>query len=105
MLMDSCNTTLFCIIIDLVQSATIFRKAAGVYQYLAHDVIPSLRSASNVERPPESTSTVCSVMSLICLAEAQVSVCWNLYSLWFSIIGLQLKCVSLEISHTVCFRL
>lgn len=56
---------------DLVQSATLFRKAAGVYQYLAHDVIPSLHPASTAERPPESTSAVSSVMSLICLAEAQ----------------------------------
>lgn len=60
-----------------MQSATIFRKAAGVYQYLAHDVIPSLRPVSETETPPESTVPVSSVMSLICLAEAQVNVYQN----------------------------
>ncbi|KAK3033665.1 hypothetical protein RJ639_034544 [Escallonia herrerae] len=56
---------------DLVQSTTIYRKAAGVYHHLAHEVLPSLQSASVQERPPEATSCVSSVMSLICLAEAQ----------------------------------
>ncbi|KAK3041263.1 hypothetical protein RJ639_001365 [Escallonia herrerae] len=56
---------------DLVQSTTIYRKAAGVYHHLAHEVLPSLQSASVRERPPEATSCVSSVMSLICLAEAQ----------------------------------
>lgn len=57
---------------DLVQSATLFRKAAGVYHYLAHEVLPSLKSALTPEGPPEATSSVSSVMSLICLAEAQI---------------------------------
>uniref|UniRef100_A0A5B7ASP1 BRO1 domain-containing protein n=1 Tax=Davidia involucrata TaxID=16924 RepID=A0A5B7ASP1_DAVIN len=56
---------------DLVQSATLFRKAAGVYHYLAHEVLPSLQPSLAQERPPEAVSGVCSVMSLICLAEAQ----------------------------------
>ncbi|KAF7132025.1 hypothetical protein RHSIM_Rhsim09G0111300 [Rhododendron simsii] len=57
--------------VDLVQSATLFRKAAGVYHYLALEVLPNLLSSSAPERQPEATSCVASVMSLICLAEAQ----------------------------------
>lgn len=57
--------------VDLVQSATLFRKAAGVYHYLALEVLPCLLSSSAPERQPEATSSVSSVMSLICLAEAQ----------------------------------
>lgn len=60
--------------IDLVQSATLLRKAAGVYHYLAHEVLPSLKNELTLEGPPEATSTVSSAMSFICLAEAQVSV-------------------------------
>lgn len=56
---------------DLVQSATLFRKAAGIYHYVAHEVLPSLQPALETERPPESHPSVSSVMSLICLAEAQ----------------------------------
>ncbi|KAL7001219.1 hypothetical protein U1Q18_002372 [Sarracenia purpurea var. burkii] len=59
------------LLVDLVQSATLFRKAAGVYHYLAHEVLPPLRSVLSSERPPEATPDVSSVMSLICLAEAQ----------------------------------
>lgn len=61
------------ILADLVQSATLFRKAAGVYHYLALEVLPHLLSSSAPERQPEATSSVSTVMSLICLAEAQVS--------------------------------
>lgn len=57
---------------DMVQSVTIFRKAAGVYHYLAQEILPSLHPALAPEGPPEATSSVSSVMSLICLAEAQV---------------------------------
>lgn len=57
---------------DLVQSATLFRKAAGVYHYLAHEVLPSLQGALTPEGPPEATASVSSVMSFICLAEAQI---------------------------------
>ncbi|KAE8657461.1 hypothetical protein F3Y22_tig00116995pilonHSYRG00144 [Hibiscus syriacus] len=56
---------------DLVQSATLFREAAGVFQHLAVEIFPSLQSAQSVERPPEATPSICTVMSLICLAEAQ----------------------------------
>ncbi|XVE53340.1 hypothetical protein DITRI_Ditri02bG0196400 [Diplodiscus trichospermus] len=56
---------------DLVQSAALFREAAGVFQHLASEIFPSLQSAQSVERPPEATPSVCTVMSLICLAEAQ----------------------------------
>ncbi|XP_021910132.1 uncharacterized protein LOC110823936 isoform X1 [Carica papaya] len=56
---------------DLVQSATLYREAAGIFNHLAHEVIPSLQPALSAERPPEATSSICTVMSLICLAEAQ----------------------------------
>ncbi|XVE91388.1 hypothetical protein REPUB_Repub01dG0005400 [Reevesia pubescens] len=59
--------------VDLVQSATLFREAAGVFQHLANEVFPSLQSAQSVERPPEATPSMSTVMSLICLAEAQAA--------------------------------
>ncbi|KAL8227650.1 hypothetical protein R6Q57_015234 [Mikania cordata] len=60
------------LVTDLVQSATLFRKAAGVYHYLAHEVLPSLQGALTPEGPPEAMSSMSSVMNLICLAEAQI---------------------------------
>ncbi|KAH6763001.1 hypothetical protein C2S52_020434 [Perilla frutescens var. hirtella] len=54
---------------DLVQSATLFRKAAGVYNYAAQEVLTNLHWTQ--ERPAEATLSVPSVMSLICLADAQ----------------------------------
>ncbi|PRQ40410.1 putative BRO1 domain-containing protein [Rosa chinensis] len=56
---------------DLLKSATLFREAAGVYHYLAHQVLPSLQPSVPVEKPPEVVPSVSTVMSLICLAEAQ----------------------------------
>ncbi|KAE8716067.1 hypothetical protein F3Y22_tig00110156pilonHSYRG00316 [Hibiscus syriacus] len=56
---------------DLVKSATLFREAAGVFEHLAIEIFPSLQSAQSVERPPEATPSICTVMHLICLAEAQ----------------------------------
>eukprot|EP01018_Ginkgo_biloba_P025635 Gb_25621 [translate_table: standard] len=56
---------------DLVEAATLFRKAAGVYQFLAQDVLPSLQPKLPPERPPEATSSMASIMSIVCLAEAQ----------------------------------
>lgn len=56
---------------DLVQSATLFREAAGVFLYLSQEVFPSLQPTLPAERPPEATSYMSTVMSLICLAEAQ----------------------------------
>jgi hypothetical protein len=62
-----------CIVVDLVQSATFFREAAGVYHHLAQEVLPSLQPALPAERPPEAIASVSTVMSLICMAGAQVS--------------------------------
>ncbi|ERN05458.1 hypothetical protein AMTR_s00007p00246960 [Amborella trichopoda] len=56
---------------DLVQAATLYRRAAGVYQYLAEEVLPPLQPMLPQERPPEITSSMTSIMSLICMAEAQ----------------------------------
>lgn len=56
---------------DFVESATLFRKAAGVYQYLSQDVLPPLEPKLPPERPLEATPSMASIMSLVCLAEAQ----------------------------------
>lgn len=55
-----------------MQSATLFREAAGVYHHLANELLPSLQSSLPVERPPEVNPSVSTAMNLICLAEAQV---------------------------------
>ncbi|GFQ08025.1 bro1 domain-containing protein brox, partial [Phtheirospermum japonicum] len=54
---------------DLVQSATLFRKAAGVYNYLAKEVPIFITRAE--DKIPEAVSNVSSIMSLVCLADAQ----------------------------------
>ncbi|KAL3636106.1 hypothetical protein CASFOL_020653 [Castilleja foliolosa] len=54
---------------DMVQSTTLFRKAAGVYNYLSQEILINLNSIK--ERPPEAMQSVSSIMSLVCLAEAQ----------------------------------
>lgn len=56
---------------DLVEAATLFRKAAGVFQHMAQDVLPPLQPMPPSERIPEVSSTMATVMSMICLAEAQ----------------------------------
>lgn len=56
---------------DLVQSASVLRKAAGVYQHLAQDVLPCLQPALAPERPPEALVSVSAATALVCLAEAQ----------------------------------
>ncbi|XP_022968231.1 uncharacterized protein LOC111467531 [Cucurbita maxima] len=56
---------------DKVQSATFFREAAGVYQYLAKDILPSIQHCVPSERPPEVIPSTSVAMSLVCLAEAQ----------------------------------
>ncbi|KAL7149317.1 hypothetical protein ABFS83_05G031400 [Erythranthe nasuta] len=53
---------------DLVQSRNLFRKAAGVYVYVNELVSIALWTG---EMPPEATRTVSSIMSLICVADAQ----------------------------------
>ncbi|KAK7275217.1 hypothetical protein RIF29_16326 [Crotalaria pallida] len=56
---------------DLVQSSNLFRQAAGIYHHLEHDVLPSLQPLLPSEKPPEALAEVSTIMSLICLAEAQ----------------------------------
>ena len=76
---------------DFVESATPFRKAAGVYEYLSQDVLPPLEPKLPPERPPEATPSMASIMRLVCLAEAQI-LQWLLFlflqfpilSLWLS---------------------
>lgn len=67
------NILVISLISDLVQSASILRKAAGVYQHLAQDVLPCLQRALAPESPPEALMSVSSATALVCLAEAQVS--------------------------------
>ncbi|EXB89378.1 hypothetical protein L484_017344 [Morus notabilis] len=63
---------------NLVQSATLFREAAGLYRHLADESFASLQQHSLlVENPPEILPSVSTVMNLICLAEAQaVTIRW-----------------------------
>ncbi|CAN6446107.1 unnamed protein product [Victoria cruziana] len=56
---------------DLAESCTLFRKAAGVYNYLAQDVFSVLQPFLPRERPIEVMTSMSNVMNLICLAEAQ----------------------------------
>ncbi|GAV59165.1 BRO1 domain-containing protein [Cephalotus follicularis] len=56
---------------DMVQSATLFREAAGVFHYLACEVLPTLQPALSAETPLETIPSISTVMQLICLAEAQ----------------------------------
>lgn len=56
---------------DLVQSASVLRKAAGVYQHVAQDVLLCLQPALASERPPEALISVSAATALVCLAEAQ----------------------------------
>eukprot|EP00249_Psilotum_nudum_P001349 c13793_g1_i1 orf=295-1434(-) len=56
---------------DLVEAATLFRRAAGVYCHMAQDVLPPLHTVLPADRPPEATASMASIMSIICLAEAQ----------------------------------
>ncbi|CAJ1932282.1 unnamed protein product [Sphenostylis stenocarpa] len=56
---------------DLVRSATIFRQAAGIYHHLAQEVLPPLQPELPPAKPPEVLAAVSTIMSLICLAEAQ----------------------------------
>lgn len=61
----------FCV--DKAESATLFRRAAGVYIHLAKDVLPPLETTLPPEICPEVTASLASIMSLVCLAEAQVT--------------------------------
>ncbi|KAJ0989210.1 hypothetical protein J5N97_007566 [Dioscorea zingiberensis] len=56
---------------DLMGTAALFRKAAGVYKYLAEVILPPLQAHLPKDRPPEVTSSFSNFMSLICLADAQ----------------------------------
>jgi hypothetical protein len=55
----------------MVESATLFRRAAGVFQHLAETVLPPLQPVLPPDRCPEATVSMASIMSIVCLAEAQ----------------------------------
>lgn len=57
---------------DMTESATYFRRAAGVYQHMAHEVLPPLHASLPPDRPPEATVSMATIMSIVSLAEAQV---------------------------------
>ncbi|XP_010556378.1 PREDICTED: BRO1 domain-containing protein BROX [Tarenaya hassleriana] len=57
--------------IDMVQSATLYREAAGVFHHLSHEVLPGLQPSLPMEKPAEVIPSVCSSLSLLCLAEGQ----------------------------------
>eukprot|EP00252_Welwitschia_mirabilis_P000115 TRINITY_DN10082_c0_g1_i1.p1 TRINITY_DN10082_c0_g1~~TRINITY_DN10082_c0_g1_i1.p1 ORF type:complete len:242 (+),score=61.38 TRINITY_DN10082_c0_g1_i1:251-976(+) len=63
--------------LDLVEAASLYRKAAGVYEHLAQDVLPDLEPKLPMERPPEVMSSTASAMCLICLADAQAAAAWK----------------------------
>lgn len=48
---------------DLVQSTSLFRKAAGVYHHIAHEVLPNLQHNLRPEGPPEALTTVSAVFT------------------------------------------
>ncbi|XP_051122119.1 uncharacterized protein LOC127245331 isoform X2 [Andrographis paniculata] len=56
---------------DLVQSATIFRRAAGVFKYVAEEILTHICQSG--DRPPEAMPCTSAIMSFICLAEAQAA--------------------------------
>ncbi|VVB04068.1 unnamed protein product [Arabis nemorensis] len=56
---------------DMVQSTTAYREAAGVFDYLSQIVHPIYTHSGLIKTLPELTSSVCSSMSLLCLAEGQ----------------------------------
>lgn len=56
---------------DIVEAGTLFRRAAGIYQHLAQNVLPPLQHSLPPDRSPEATVSLASIMSIICLAEAQ----------------------------------
>lgn len=56
---------------DLQQCASLLKSAAGVYSYLNDEVLPSLQPILPPEQPAEATTTLSSIMALMCLAEAQ----------------------------------
>ncbi|KAG0558944.1 hypothetical protein KC19_10G066200 [Ceratodon purpureus] len=56
---------------DKAEAATLFRRASGVYVHLAKNVLPPLKASLPPESCPEVTPTLASIMSIICLAEAQ----------------------------------
>ncbi|KAG0454521.1 hypothetical protein HPP92_023813 [Vanilla planifolia] len=58
---------------DLTEAATMFRKASGVYEYLATGVLASAQSSLPKERPVELNPNLSYIMSRLCLADAQAT--------------------------------
>ncbi|XP_073395450.1 uncharacterized protein [Physcomitrium patens] len=56
---------------DKAEAATLFRRASGVYLHLTKNVLPPLEASLTPESCPEVRASLASIMSIICLAEAQ----------------------------------
>ncbi|CAN8293794.1 unnamed protein product [Cochlearia groenlandica] len=57
--------------IDIKNAVTVYREASGVFNHLAHELLPSLQPFLPSGKLPELTSPLCSSLSLLCLAEGQ----------------------------------
>lgn len=55
-----------------MESTALYRKAAGVFEYLANVILVPLQSEFTGEFPPEGVTAMSDIMSLVCLADAQV---------------------------------
>lgn len=58
---------------DVKNSVTLSREASGVFHHLSHELLPSLLPSLPQGKLPELTPSLCSSLSLLCLAEGQVS--------------------------------
>ena len=69
-----------------MEAATLFRKASGVFQHMAQNILVPLQPLLPPDRIPEVTSSMANIMSKICLAEAQVyhdAIVYCLDNLWY----------------------
>ncbi|WZZ80250.1 hypothetical protein YC2023_100822 [Brassica napus] len=56
---------------DVKKSITLYREASGVFHHLSHELLPSLLPSLPQGKLPELTPSLCSSLSLLCLAEGQ----------------------------------
>ncbi|KAF8087371.1 hypothetical protein N665_0588s0039 [Sinapis alba] len=56
---------------DVKKSVTLYREASGVFHHLSYELLPSLLPSLPQGKLPELTPSLCSSLSLLCLAEGQ----------------------------------
>nr|VDD07648.1 unnamed protein product [Brassica rapa] len=56
---------------DVKKSITLYREASGVFHHLSHELLPSLLPSLPQGKLPELTPSLCTSLSLLCLAEGQ----------------------------------